>query len=377
VLTGATCLATIAGVVVLELVLRSHAGHLLGAPAATHGMYQTSSDDPGEFWLTPNWEGEVVVEGRSIPVRVNSAGLRGPEVGAERHGEVRVLLLGDSFVFGHGLHEPETIAARLRARFADEGRKVVVGNAGVGGYGTVDLSKALARNAGFRAGGVVAFTYLGNDFEDDQVAVREVVDGFMLHGRMAELARETSRFRRMLRYRVCFLIEERILPEYLPSLAFDRSVLAEPSGEPGALDLFPPGRQRFAGLFADRRAEADGLADALIARCAASYAALRDVAGDRWVLHVILPSWWHLDPAVWRSKLEELGLSPDDHEFGASQRRLVQLLESRGEVVVDLTPKLRASPESLWLPTDRHFSAEGARAVAEWLRAELQFRFGF
>ena len=48
-------------------------------------------------------------------VRVNTHGLRGPEIRAKQPGEFRVLLIGDSLTFGHGVHEEETIGAFLRA----------------------------------------------------------------------------------------------------------------------------------------------------------------------------------------------------------------------------------------------------------------------
>jgi hypothetical protein len=52
------------------------------------------------------------------PVRVNALGLRGPELEARRPGERRVLVLGDSFVYGQGVAEEDTIPALLQARLA-------------------------------------------------------------------------------------------------------------------------------------------------------------------------------------------------------------------------------------------------------------------
>jgi len=42
-------------------------------------------------------------------VRVNSHGLRGPEIGAKAEGTTRVLVLGDSLVYGQGVGEDETL----------------------------------------------------------------------------------------------------------------------------------------------------------------------------------------------------------------------------------------------------------------------------
>ena len=53
------------------------------------------------------------------PVQVNALGLRGPELEAKRPGEVRVLALGDSLVYGQGVADDETLPAALE-RFLDE-----------------------------------------------------------------------------------------------------------------------------------------------------------------------------------------------------------------------------------------------------------------
>jgi lysophospholipase L1-like esterase len=62
--------------------------------------------------------------------------MRGAEVAPKRPGERRVLAIGDSFTFGHGVGDdeayPAVLAARLRARHGD----VTVLNGGVPGYST-------------------------------------------------------------------------------------------------------------------------------------------------------------------------------------------------------------------------------------------------
>jgi hypothetical protein len=93
------------------------------------------------FSMRPNatsvWKTAEFVE----EVTTNSLGLRGPEPSASR-AAARIVVLGDSMTFGHGVGDEETYARRLAAHFAAAGRQVEVLNAGVRGYGS-DQSFAL------------------------------------------------------------------------------------------------------------------------------------------------------------------------------------------------------------------------------------------
>jgi len=72
------------------------------------------------------------------PVRIDSRGLRGAEVGLDKApGMLRVLCLGDSRTFGWGLAEEETFAARtgeILGRAVGGGARVEVLNAGVNAW---------------------------------------------------------------------------------------------------------------------------------------------------------------------------------------------------------------------------------------------------
>lgn len=70
-------------------------------------------------------------------VRVNSLGLRGPEVGAKEPGERRVLFLGDSLTYGQGVAEEDTVPAALERELeARTGAPWTVINAGHRAYDT-------------------------------------------------------------------------------------------------------------------------------------------------------------------------------------------------------------------------------------------------
>ena len=100
---------------------------------------------------------------RGAAVTVNAAGWRGPLIAPARGARPRLLLLGDSMAFGHGVADGQTFAALLAAPGA--GPEVV--NLGVEGYGP-DQALLRFENEGraFAPDAVVLSVCLDNDFAD-------------------------------------------------------------------------------------------------------------------------------------------------------------------------------------------------------------------
>lgn len=108
------------------------------------------------------------------PVRMNALGLRGDEVPEAKDGELRVLALGDSLIYGQGVADAETVPAALEAglRARDpRGRAWRVINAGHRGYAT-NQEVALLRELGARiAPDVVLLCWYPNDLADPDVTL--------------------------------------------------------------------------------------------------------------------------------------------------------------------------------------------------------------
>ncbi len=101
----------------------------------TRQMFAAGPSPDLPYVLRPGIETTIV----GIPLRVNALGLRGPETSREpAPGTFRVLVLGDSVVFGQGVAEEATFPAVLATRLAAlRGTPVEALNAGVQGYDTV------------------------------------------------------------------------------------------------------------------------------------------------------------------------------------------------------------------------------------------------
>ncbi|MEZ5977109.1 MAG: hypothetical protein R3F34_02690 [Planctomycetota bacterium] len=79
---------------------------------------------------------------------------------ASSHSGAKVLLVGDSFVFGTAVDERDTLAARLQAEWDAQGRELVALNGGVLGYDTAQAAAWFARyGADLAPRAVVLFAY--------------------------------------------------------------------------------------------------------------------------------------------------------------------------------------------------------------------------
>jgi lysophospholipase L1-like esterase len=122
-------------------------------------MYRPSGDLVYE--LAPGYRGTGV---RNEPVRINTQGMRGDEIAPKRPATKRILVLGDSFVFGVGLREEESFPAALaRASHGRTDAAVEVLNGGVPGYNLFQEVRVLARRAAALAPDAIVLAFVEND----------------------------------------------------------------------------------------------------------------------------------------------------------------------------------------------------------------------
>ena len=118
----------------------------------------TLDDRELRYRLAPGFRAEVA----GVEYRVNSLGLRGPEVVQPKPaGTKRVVLVGDSYAFGLGVAEAEGIAAQLQTLLP--GSEVV--NLGVPGYQTRQEHLLLQRVGFPLEPDLVVLLYFANDKE--------------------------------------------------------------------------------------------------------------------------------------------------------------------------------------------------------------------
>lgn len=127
---GATLLSLALCGACVETVVR-----LRGGKPEQPDRWRFSWVERGEIWrLEPGTRFRTSRGGH--PVRINAHGFRDRAFLPAEPDTLRILVLGDSVTFGHGVAEEDTYTRRIEAMLAEEGRRARVLNAGIPGWST-------------------------------------------------------------------------------------------------------------------------------------------------------------------------------------------------------------------------------------------------
>lgn len=127
---------------------------------ASMGMIQHDDDPQISFALTPGFQARI---GGNQYV-INSHGMRGEEVSVTKPAKTkRILVLGDSYAFGFGVDEDDTISTQLQRRLKPAAPNVQVLNMGVPGYQTGQEYQRLTRDGLRFSPDIVVLVYYAND----------------------------------------------------------------------------------------------------------------------------------------------------------------------------------------------------------------------
>lgn len=348
------------------------------------GLYvQTPSGGTG---LVPGYRGtlKLLLDAPDIHVEVNALGMRGPEVGDKQPGERRVLVVGDSVVFGYGVAAAETFVAGLETRLRRPERPVVVGNGGVSGFNSYEAARRLGDlRPGFAPDLVVFTVFLGNDAFENRNRDFFVAGGLRFTGPWAVLMRDSLRARLATRSRFLLWCETWLVtnaPQHslVSRIVMSPEALALREGFPG---VPPVWAETHAGLFGDVIDERTGWpagAAAVVPRVQEDFRqallAARAAAAGLPLLVLVLPTWWHVDADAHRQRLAELKFDPAAFRRGLAQQRLLALCTELGLPMLDATPWLEAEADrrGQFLPDGGHLTVAGHAVVAARLVAAVE-----
>jgi hypothetical protein len=329
------------------------------------GFYRL--DSQGRIETAPGWHGHPSVDGRVIDAHTDALGLRGERaLPPKAPGERRVLMLGDSFVWGIGVGDAETVPAELERQLRAGGADVRTGNAGMYGTGPREWGYTLERfRTSFAPDLAVAVMYVGNDVLDTLQEPMSVVDGWVLPAGFAGAARTSFRFRLTVASRLWYHVEKLLFSARIMSIATPPQVA-------------PPGLSLDEALFLDRDPATDGEQPFLAAvedKLAACFRDFAAAANGLPSLVVLLPA-HEVALQPYADLLQKHHLDPQKHARGNGHARLTRLLAAAGLQVLDLGPAMlaRADRRTLYLQSDWHLSVAGCAAVAGWLVDEVQRR---
>jgi hypothetical protein len=274
----------------------------------------------------------------AVRVRVNSLGLRGPEIAREpAPGVRRILVLGDSIVFGQGVAEDATLSAGLAHRL---GGPVETVNAGAQGYDTVAEAAFLAGpGLALAPAGVVVGMSL-NDYDpapvyDPTGVLTRRPSGTPARGLLAH-----SEFLLLLRW----------LRTWSRGDLFTQ--ILERSSQDNAQEVPPAASASLDRLVANEHLRFYRDPDpALWSRLRGGLTRLRDTAAAHglWLLVAVFPESY------------QIGVAPPDL---TPQRRLAVLCQELGVRCLDLAPAFAAAGGELFQDA-QHPNARGLAVAAD------------
>ncbi len=119
---------------------------ILGRENTGPVFYEIDESDSHTYDLQPHQNfAQSLLSDYKTEVEVNAYSLRNQEIDDIDPQSYRILILGDSQTFGHGVRQDETFAAQTEKLLRERGKNVVVLNGGVHGYGTYDMLWKLER----------------------------------------------------------------------------------------------------------------------------------------------------------------------------------------------------------------------------------------
>jgi lysophospholipase L1-like esterase len=152
------------------------------------------TDPVVEFSFEPGYSGRMTLpDNYDVPFRINGQGLRADEEFAPDHpGRARILLVGDSFVFGIGVELQDTLGEQLERALDTDGQPgppVEVVSVGVPSYGLDHYTKVVERwLPRLRPDLVVVALFPGNDLIDyglSELDRRVAIEGRLVTERQA------------------------------------------------------------------------------------------------------------------------------------------------------------------------------------------------
>jgi lysophospholipase L1-like esterase len=282
-----------------------------------------------------------------VTVHTDALAMRVPVRAPAGDGRPRVLVLGDSFVFGQGVEAQDAWPAQLELALAARGDTVAVLNGGIPGYSTLDEAAWLsAYGLAQHPRRVVLGVFLGNDLEDN---------GTTAQRRLGSIAPPPVRwYTRPTRW----LYEHSHLYDLLRRLA-ERARPARPV-DGMAANVAAAIAPYHVSTSAQRRVELDGTAAAV-----AKFDSLTRAAGAERLV-ILIPDAVAVEPAREAAVRRQVppGVALD---FNYPVSIFAPLFAAHGITCVDLTPALRAEAARgtrLYYPVDRHLTPEGNRFVA-------------
>jgi lysophospholipase L1-like esterase len=317
-------------------------------------------------------------------VRTSPSGLRGEDPPMPKpEGEFRVLLLGDSYTFGWGVEEEETIDAHFKPLFEEyfesfgEEKSTRIINGGVGGTAPWQALRYLEDSwQHFDIDCVILQTFVANDVSDTLLRDNRVprayapewveqVNSYRYHDDWRiQINRALARHSRLYA-----LVEERVTGRWTFLRAANQLRFIEP------LRLVPDTPpEPYAGIYEVDRVDSDAILDAGFEALAKDIRAIAAFCEERGWPFAVYNVPWPADPALFNPLGDDL--TGYEFEMDRGSRRMEAMFEQGGYDWIPMIDAFRAHPDpaALMFSHDGHLTPAGCRFVAERFAEAVKYR---
>jgi lysophospholipase L1-like esterase len=357
-------LALLAVLVTTEAALRVLDLRPPAAAGYPEGLY--AAEPEVGYALTPGFTGAMAGE-PPVEVRTNQQGFRDAPFGPKAAGTLRILALGDSFAFGHGVPVESAYPDLLEEMLSRPDRPVEVLNLGVPGYNTRhELAQLQSLGAGLEPDLVLVGCYLGNDLSGS--LERRSPPPRPRFGVLVAADAGEPEWRVTLR---AFVLKHSLIVRNVRAWQRRRHLSAVRDSDGGLLGAVCEHVDWDAGTALEifrREPTRDALdATRLVEEALAGIATEARALGAK-VAVTLLPAPMQYDPRWLLLAHEACGLDPAAYDVDRPNRALADAGARDGYPVLDLTPTFRArkaaSPE-VELNLDVHFNTAGHALAAQ------------
>jgi hypothetical protein len=312
------------------------------------------------FALNPGFEGTLANPEYTTHVRIDTLGLRGPEVGPKSPGALRVLGVGDSFVSAFNAEEADTFLSVAGATLGKSlpGTRVEVINAGTPNYGTWHELRLFRRVAPeLKPDAAFLCVYVGNDLENNLNPGQAVVkDGLLV---------ERQHSSGILPYPIRSWLQLNSMAYVFLWNAWNqvRPWFGKPESNPlhAEEDLVSP--------------EAPPYVEEGYRISGDLFRQFREETASRGIplLVVLIPTEFQVYPGRFEKVVRHQGADLAQFDLDLPSKRWTGLAHAAGLPVLDLLPffRARASGPYLYMSLDGHLTVEGNRLAGEAIAAAL------
>lgn len=362
---GAVALCIVASELVLRLFLpqKTFDRMLADSPA----MYRKS--DLLAYELLPGYRGRLKRDEFDTTITINSHGFRGREIGLDKRGRLRVLVVGDSFTLGWGIEDDEAYPAQLERILAQEHRRtdIEVINAGFAAGYSPDTYYLFLKERGLklRPDLILIGFFIGNDIDHrgafEHVWVKTDENGLPLQIKNVEGEVEDGRWMRkhkQLVYRLPVLRDSHLFHLLVAAGKGTKRLWAgEAAVGEEAINPFT-----YKPVYAERT-------EAMVRKTKVLFRAMARLTAEAQVPLAVI-----MIPAreqVYADRLPP-GLQ-DGQDWEKPQRIFAEFFRQEGIPYLDLLPSLRAqaAKSEFYFRSDMHWNARGHEVGARIISAYL------